>query len=43
MSGAGGPVWAVEGPEAVSETDQSGAGGPVWAVEGPEAVSEVKR
>jgi len=40
MSGAGGPVWGVEGPEAASEIVLSGAGGPVWGVEGPEAASE---
>jgi len=40
MSGAGGPVLAVEGPEAASELVVSGAGGPVLAVEGPEAASE---
>ncbi len=40
MSGGAGPVWAVEGPQPVSEERLSGGAGPVWAVEGPQPVSE---
>ena len=43
MSGAGGPVVGLEGPEAVSEIGLSGAGGPVVGLEGPEAASEGRR
>jgi hypothetical protein len=42
MSGAGGPVVGLQGPEAVSEVCWSGAGGPVVGLQGPEAASEVR-
>ena len=41
MSGVGGPVVGLEGPETVSEVQVSGVGGPVVGLEGPETVSEV--
>ena len=40
MSGAGGPVLGLQGPQAASEVGLSGAGGPVVGLQGPEAVSE---
>ena len=40
MSGAGGPVVGLQGPEAASERGLSGAGGPVVGLQGPEAASE---
>jgi len=40
MSGAGGPVVGLQGPEAASEIGLSGAGGPVVGLQGPEAASE---
>ena len=43
MSGVGGPVVGLEGPEAASEIVLSGAGGPVAGLVGPEAASEEER
>ena len=40
MSGAGGPVVGLQGPEAASEIGLSGAGGPVVGLQGPETASE---
>jgi hypothetical protein len=42
MSGGGGPVVGLEGPEPVSEIGRCGGGGPVVGLEGPEPVSEVQ-
>jgi len=39
MSGGGGPVEGLEGPEAASEVGLSGGGGPVVGLQGPQAAS----
>jgi hypothetical protein len=42
MSGAGGPLVGLQGPDAASEVWWSGAGGPTVGLQGPDAASEVR-